>query len=118
MPRYSIDFVSANCGAGKSHGACRYIQDNLFEKNFLYVAPSLQLVTEIAGRLRSMGVSLRVITSETHPKGVKRAVMEALESAPELGCCLLVTWQAFADLPFFPKRADWQVVGGRDPQAD
>ena len=33
MPRYSIYFVSAPCGAGKSHGACRYIQDNLFEKN-------------------------------------------------------------------------------------
>ena len=57
MPRYAIDFVSAPCGAGKSYGACRYIKDNLFEKNFLYVAPSLQLVSEIEARLRSMGVS-------------------------------------------------------------
>ena len=57
-----------------------------------------------------MGAAPRVITSETHPKCVKRAVMEALESAPELGCCLLVTWQAFVDLPFFPKRGDWQVI--------
>ena len=65
MPRYFIDFVSANCGAGKSHGACRYITENLRKKNFLYVAPSLQLVSEIEERLRSMGVALRVITSET-----------------------------------------------------
>ncbi len=40
------------------------------------------------------------------------------ESAPELGCCLLVTWQAFAELPFFPKRAEWQVVVDEIPQAD
>ena len=42
MPRYSINFVSAPCGAGKSHGACRYIKENLCGKNFLYVAPSLR----------------------------------------------------------------------------
>jgi len=118
MRRHIIHYVSANCGAGKSHGACRYIKDNLFEKNFLYVAPSLQLVSEIAERLRSLGVSPRVITSETHPKCVKRTVMEALESAPDLGCCLLITWQAFVDLPFFPNREEWQVIVDEIPQVD
>ena len=118
MPRYAIDFVSANCGAGKSHGACRYIKDGLFEKNFLYVAPSLQLVAEIEGRLRAMGVALRVITSETHPNSVKRAVMEALKWAPDLGCCLLLTWQAFSELPFFPNRDEWQVIVDEIPQTD
>jgi hypothetical protein len=118
MHRYIIDFVSAPCGAGKSYGACRYIKDHLFEKNFLYVAPSLQLVSEVEARLRAMGVALRVITSETHPKCVKRAVMEALEWAPDLGCCLLITWQAFVDLPFFPNREEWQVVVDEIPQAD
>ena len=118
MPRYFIDFVSANCGAGKSHGACRYITENLREKNFLYVAPSLQLVSEIAERLKSMGVSPRVITSETHPNSVKRAAMEALKWAPDLGCCLLLTWQAFSELPFFPNRDEWQVVVDEIPQTD
>ena len=118
MPRYAIDFVSANCGAGKSHGACRYIKENLREKNFLYVAPSLQLVSEIEERLRSMGVALRVITSETHPKCVKRAAMEALKWAPDLGCCLLLTWQAFSELPFFPNREEWQVIVDEIPQTD
>ncbi len=110
--------MSAPCGAGKSYGACRYIKDNLFEKNFLYVAPSLLLVSEIEERLRSLGVSPRIITSETHPKCVKRAVMEALESAPDLGCVLLITWQAFSELPFFPNRDEWQVIVDEIPQAD
>ncbi len=73
MPRYTIDFVSGKCGAGKSYGAWRYIKENLYGKNFLYVAPSLQLVSEVEERLRSMAVSPRIITSETHPKHVKRA---------------------------------------------
>ena len=30
--------------------------------------------------------------------------MEAVKTAPDIGCCLLITWQAYAELPFFPKR--------------
>ena len=118
MRRSSIHFVSGKCGAGKSHEACSDIKDGLCEKNFLYVAPSLQLVSEIEGRLRAMGVALRVITSETHPNSVKRAAMEALEWAPDLGCCLLLTWQAFSELPFFPNRDEWQVIVDEIPQLD
>ena len=118
MPQVKIDFVSGSCGAGKSHGACRSIKENLHEKNFLYVAPSLILVSEIAERLRSMDVSARVITGETHPKSVKRAVMEALESSPGNGCCLFITWQAFAELPFFPNREEWQLIVDEIPQLD
>ena len=43
------------------------------------MAPSLHLVSEIAGRLEEMGVPPRVITSDTHGKGVKKAIMEALK---------------------------------------
>ena len=118
MHRYNIDFVSGKCGARKSHGACRYITENRLEQNFLYVAPSLQLLAEIAERLRSMEVFPRMITSDTHPKTVKKAVMEALESAPELGCVLLITWQALAELPFFPRRSEWQLVVDEIPQTD
>jgi hypothetical protein len=57
-----IYYVSAECGAGKSHGACCYIKDNLFQQNYVYVAPSLHLVSEIAGRLEEKGVTPRVIT--------------------------------------------------------
>ncbi|MGB9163703.1 MAG: hypothetical protein WCC41_04525 [Rhodomicrobium sp.] len=78
--------------------------------NYVYVAQSLHLVSEISERLRKMGVTPRVITSDTHGKGVKKAIVEALKTAPDIGCCLLITWQAYAELPFFPKRQEWQLI--------
>lgn len=117
FPRH-IHYVSAKCGAGKSHGACHYIKDSLFDKNYLYVAPSLHLVSEIEHRLQSMGVPPRVITSDTHRKGVKKAIIEALKTAPDIGCCLIITWQAYAELLFFPNREDWQPMVDEIPQVD
>ena len=109
FPRH-IYYVSAKCGAGKSYGVRCYIKRDLFVNNFVYVAPSLHLVSEIAGRLKEMGVTPRVITSDTHGKGVKRAIVEALKTAPDIGCCLLITWQAYEELPFFPNREIWQLI--------
>ena len=71
FPRH-IYYVSAKCGAGKSHGACCYIKHNLFEQNFLYVAPSLHLVSEIAGRLEEMGV-IATGDNERHPRKRREA---------------------------------------------
>lgn len=117
FPRH-IYYVSAKCGAGKSHGACCYIKRNLFVNNYVYVAPSLHLVSEISERLGKMGVTPRVITSDTHGKGVKKAIVEALKTAPDIGCCLLITWQAYAELPFFPNREFWQLIVDEIPQVD
>jgi hypothetical protein len=99
-----IYYVSAKCGAGKSYGARCYIKDDLFQQNFVFVAPSLHLVSEISERLEEMGVPPRVITSDTHGKGVKKAIVEPLKTAPENGCCLLIIWQASGKLPSFSKR--------------
>jgi hypothetical protein len=44
--------------------------------------------------------------------------MEALKTAPDIGCCLLITWQAYAELPFFPNRYNWQVIVDEIPQVD
>jgi hypothetical protein len=56
------------------------IKHNLLVNNYIYVAPSLHLVSEISGRLEKMGVTPRVITSDTHGKGVKKAIIEALKT--------------------------------------
>ena len=109
---YTIHYVSAKCGAGKSHGACCHIKDNLFLNNYVYVAPSLHLVSEISGRLEEMGVPPRVITSDTHGKGVKRAIIEALKTAPDIGCCLLITWQASGNCRPFPSETSWHSIVG------
>jgi hypothetical protein len=65
-----------------------------------------------------MGVGCRLITHETHPGRVIAAIIDALREAPEAGCVFCITWQAFVDLPFFPKRKGWQIIVDEIPQLD
>jgi hypothetical protein len=58
-----LDFVSAKCGAGKTSKACEYIRENVHLTNFLYIAPSLDLVNQTAETLRSLRVNPVIITS-------------------------------------------------------
>jgi hypothetical protein len=113
-----IYFGSADCGAGKTHAAREYIKGIVDTKNALYVAPSLQLLSETSRELGSMGVGCRLITHETHPGRVTTAIVDALRTAPEAGCVLCITRQAFVELPFFPKRHLWQLIVDEIPQID
>ncbi len=113
-----IHYVSAPCSTGKTHAACRYIADNEYVRNHLYIAPSLRLLNEIKATLQCMGVQAKVISSETHPKCVKRSIIELTKSALDCGCVLLITWKAFIDLPYFNRRDNWKIVVDELPQVD
>ncbi len=113
-----INFVSAPCGSGKTHSTCLYIKENIGGTNFLYTAPSCHLLNQTATMLQSLGLKPRVITSETYARHVKGAIIDALKNDPTPGCILLVTWQAYVDLPFFPNRDEWQLIVDEIPQLD
>ena len=113
-----IHYVSAPCSTGKTYAACRYISENQYVGNHLYIAPSLRLFNEVNTLLQGMGVQAKVITSETHPKCVKRAIIEFLKSALDCGHVLLITWNAFIDLPYFNRRDNWKIVVDELPQVD
>ena len=107
--------VSAPCSAGKTHAACEYIRKHS-SQNFIYVAPSLELLKQSELTMRKMGISPDVITSDTHPGHVRRNIIAYLND--EIGSLLLVTWQAYVDLPYHNRPQDWQVIIDEVPQVD
>ena len=108
-------YVSAPCGSGKTLSLCHHIKADR-ERNILYVAPSVDLVNETRERLEVMGVHADVITTETHPKKVRRALTEYFEAAEDVGNLLLVTHKAYFGLPFFANRNNWSIFIDEIPQ--
>jgi len=71
----TIRYVSAPCSAGKTTAACRYIAERYSVTNYLYVAPSIQLVDQTFEELSSRGLDPLKITSDTDPKRVKAEII-------------------------------------------
>ena len=111
-------YVSAPCAAGKTYAACQYIANEQGLTNHIYVAPSLRLLKQTSETLQANGVKPTVITSETQPGHVKRAIIDKLKEKSAPGKVLLITWQAYVDLPDFLRRPDWQVIVDEVPQLD
>ncbi len=114
----SIYYVSGGCGTGKTLGTCLFIREHIQKSNFLYVAPSSKLGSQTAEYLRSKGVIVRVINSKTNPGTVKRDIIQALKTAPECGLVIVVNWQAYVGLPFFPQEKNFQDIIDEIPQLD
>ena len=89
-----------------------------FATNHLYVAPSRELIAETRETLRRFGVNPTVITSDTHSNHVKASIVEFLNDAEDAGAVLLITWNAYVDLPYLNRRENWQVVIDEAPQLD
>ena len=117
-PRKVIDYVGGACSSGKTYNTCSYIEEHCKEGNFLYVVPSNQLGEQTAKELRRRGLNVCVINSASHPKTVRREIIKALKEAPEFGLVLVVTWQAFVGLPYFPEEKHFQVIIDEIPQLD
>ena len=122
----AISYVSAPCGAGKTHGTANYIANNYLLQNFVYTAPTLQLLGEMSEMLTKRGVPHTVITSKTNPwtatnpvsvEGILTAELKK-EDAPEVGRVLLITWKAFVELRYFHRPGNWQVIHDEIPQLD
>jgi len=116
--RKVIYYVGGACSSGKTYQTCSHIREHCKEGNFLYVAPSNQLGEQTVKELRRRGLNVRVINTGTHPKTVRREIIKAMKEAPEFGFVLVVTWQAFVGLPYFPGEKNFQVIIDEIPQLD
>ena len=116
--RRAIRFVSAPCSLGKTTAALDNIAANHHLTNHLYVAPSIDLVNQTLQGLASRKVAATAITSETHPKRVKGEIIRHLRSAPDCGFVLLITWNAFIDLPYFHRPDNWTIIIDEVPKID
>ena len=109
-PRKVIYYVGGACSSGKTYNTCSYIEEHCLENNFLYVPPSNQSESKTVKELRRRGLNVNVINTGTHPKTVRRQIIKALKEAPEDGLVLVVTWQAYVGLPYFPGEKNFQVI--------
>jgi hypothetical protein len=114
----TVRFVSAPCSSGKTRAACVKIAEHRYLTNHLYVAPSLALVDQTRQQLEVFGVTADVITGGTYKRNVKAEIIRYLKKPPEVGAVLLITWQAYVDLAFFPRREAWTIVIDEVPSVD
>ena len=118
LPTHAIYYASAPCSTGKTFAACEYICERRTSTNHLYVAPSRELLKETAKQLEDRGVKADVITSDTDPGAVKGSIIRYFNSALDFGHILLITWNAFIDLPYVNRRQNWTVIVDELPQVD
>lgn len=117
-PRKVIYYVGGACSSGKTHQTCSYVEEHCQETNFLIVCPSTRLGEQTAAELRRRGLVVHSINTSTHPRQVRRHIIEEMKEAPEAGLVMVVTWQAYVDLPYVPGEKNFQVIIDEVPQLD
>lgn len=116
-----IQYVSAPCGAGKTTAVCDLIKSTLrHETNVMVVLPTIKLTEEVEQKLKDLGLKPIVIAGDRKQgeRSVRSAIMKALRNAPEHGFILLVTWNAFVDLPYFDRKQNWTIIIDEIPTVD
>jgi hypothetical protein len=119
-----INFVSAKCGTGKTHWLAYLLADTNYCQNNLVAFPTRRLLKEFSKKLDKLkiggftGLHHKIITSDTDPRKVKKAVIEFLKQSDEIGSILLTTHKGLLDLPYFPNSNDWNVFIDEMPNVD
>ena len=80
--------------------------------------PSRRLVGETQKTLKTLGLDPMVITSDTHMNHVKTGIIDFMNHAEDAGEILLITWNAYVDLPYLNRRQNWRVIIDEVPQVD
>jgi hypothetical protein len=113
-----VRIVSAPCSSGKTYSTCQHLAQQRTRCNWLYVAPSIKLLSQTKLDLERHGLKPTLITSETHKHHVVAAIMRHIACSEESGTVLLITWQSYQHLPFFENRQNWRVIIDEVPQVD
>jgi hypothetical protein len=115
MRQPKVYYVSAPCSHGKTYQVRQQIEANYLNRNQLYLANSMRLITETDEELRAKRLPVKVITSETS-SSVKKRIIDHCKFAPESDEILLMTHQAFALEPFIARPKNWDVYIDEYPQ--
>ena len=82
------------------------------------MAPSIKLLNQTKDELESLGLTVDLITSDSHPHGVVSAITRYLNSVESVGHVLLITWTSYQKIPYFNRRDDWRIIVDEVPQVD
>lgn len=113
-----IFYVSSPASAGKTYlmRQAAYAEAAA-GKWVLLVLPTLALIEEVLLAFRELASAIepQVINSET-TSFVISTLLAALRKRPAGGQIIIITWSAFAALPFFPGKELWTVFIDEVPQ--
>lgn len=113
-----IKYVSAKCGEGKTYSVCKNIVDTISDCNYLYVAPTIELVQQFSSMMERE-FDLNCITLHTNnSENVKANILSTMECAGEHGTALAITWAAFQELGYRPGHKNFKVYVDEVPQLD
>lgn len=112
--------VSAVCGSGKTNALIKRLKEQQSITNQLVVLPSINMVNQLYSDLNNLGLKqVKRITSDTHRYQVKSQVVKYLNNdCFEWGHILIITWQAYDDLPYFENKDNWGIYIEELPQID
>jgi hypothetical protein len=109
-------FVSSGCGTGKTYAACQFVKRHTHRK-ILWVSPTKELLRNTAIELEELDLKPTVITSDEYPKTAVGEIVNRLKSSRPADL-VLITWNAYERLPFFPDKQDWIIIIDEVPQLD
>lgn len=113
-----INMVPAPCGGGKTYATCRYIKKQKDRSNWMYVAPSIQLLEQTKKELESLGLRVDLLTSENRPGEVVKAITRFLRNCDDSGHILLITWASYQNIRNFNRHSNWFIFVDEIPQVD
>ena len=114
----AIYYVSAPCGAGKTTAAVGYIKENIRNRNFVVVVPTVLMVEQWSKALSDNGIVAEAITSSSCGMNVKKIIIDHQNKFKPQGHVQVITWNAYAELPFRPQHKNIQVVIDEVPTTD
>ena len=104
----SIEYVSAPCGAGKTHAICDYIAKNIIEK-FIVVLPTIDLSTDYAKNLKDRKVPfVSCINGSNVSKKIEEAIIEF--NRDNDGGVLIITQAGFRTSKYIQHSESWNLI--------
>jgi hypothetical protein len=122
LPEHTYYSASTSVGSGKTLAAIKYMQSaDLALKNFLYVAPTINLVNQTTrGLIHAMEQDKRStrninlihsLTISSDQSATQEAINTLNEAVPNTGVIIILTTTTFVSiLPRIKQRTEWSLV--------
>ena len=111
-----IDYVSAPCGAGKTHSIIEEIHNLIGDGGRVILCqPITRLIDETASNFKKK--YSHIFCRTIHGQGAVGAIMKHLESPFPEPHVLIITYEAFQRLEFIRNRQTWHLIIDEIPQA-
>jgi hypothetical protein len=107
----NIQYVSAACGAGKTHIICDEIATNPYKK-YIIVVPTIKLGEDYQSGLQDRGVTYKECINSSSPKNVAKRIEKSIISlnSMDVGGVIIITQSALSTAKFLQHVDTWHLI--------